>query len=82
MLIAVYDLQNLKINFFGSLFFSPDLQVPAVFLLTRYWRDDLVGLYYGMAIGYFALALLYGSIVVFTDWKKYAELARQRSEMH
>lgn len=39
-------------------------QVPAVLLLTKYWRDDLVGLYTGMAIGYIMLAILY-SIIVF-----------------
>lgn len=39
-------------------------QVPAVLLLTKYWRDDLVGLYTGMAIGYIMLVILY-SIIVF-----------------
>jgi hypothetical protein len=39
-------------------------QVPAVLLLTKYWRDDLVGLYTGMAIGYFSLTILY-SIIAF-----------------
>lgn len=35
-------------------------QVPAVILCTKYWRDDLLGLYSGMAVGYFALVVLYG----------------------
>ncbi len=39
-------------------------QVPAVFLLTKYWRNDLVGLYTGMAIGYILLAILYAVIVL------------------
>jgi hypothetical protein len=39
-------------------------QVPAVLLLTRYWRDDLVGLYTGMSIGYFLLTILYSIVVV------------------
>jgi MATE family multidrug resistance protein len=56
-------------------------QVPAVYLCTTYWRDDLVGLYWGMTIGYFALALLYGVIVFTSDWRRYAELSRERSEM-
>lgn len=56
-------------------------QVPGVIFLTTYWRDDLIGLYSGMAIGYFALVLLYGGIVLMSDWKKYAEDARERSEM-
>jgi hypothetical protein len=39
-------------------------QVPAVFILTKYWRNDLVGLYTGMAIGYFILTVLYSLIVL------------------
>lgn len=38
--------------------------MPAVLLLTKYWRDDLIGIYTGMAIGYIMLAILY-SIIVF-----------------
>jgi MATE family multidrug resistance protein len=37
-------------------------QVPGVILMTKYWRADLVGLYYGMAIGYAMLCVLYGII--------------------
>ncbi len=39
-------------------------QIPAVLLLTRYWRNDLIGLYTGMAIGYFFLTILYSYIVI------------------
>jgi Na+-driven multidrug efflux pump len=39
-------------------------QVPGVFCMTRYWRDDLVGLYSGMAIGYAFLCILYGWITI------------------
>jgi len=55
-------------------------QVPAVLLLTKYWRDDLIGLYTGMAIGYAMLAVLYSIIVLRSDWEHYANLARIRSE--
>mmetsp|Transcript_30909 Transcript_30909/g.51442 ORF Transcript_30909/g.51442 Transcript_30909/m.51442 type:complete len:342 (+) Transcript_30909:536-1561(+) len=55
-------------------------QVPAVLLLTNYWRNDLVGLYTGMAIGYFFLAILYAYIVLQSDWAKYAEMTQKRSE--
>lgn len=37
-------------------------QVPGVILMTRYWRNDLVGIYTGMAIGYAVLCVLYGWI--------------------
>jgi len=50
-------------------------------VLTTYWRDDLVGLYWGMTIGYFVLAILYGWILVRSDWRYYAQLAQRRSEM-
>jgi multidrug resistance protein, MATE family len=56
-------------------------QVPAVMLLTKYWRNDLIGLYCGMAVGYFILAALYGYVVITSDWQKYAEISRHRSEI-
>ena len=61
---------------------SPQLpaQVPAVIFFTQYWRDDLVGLYTGMAVGYGVLVILYSTIAFTSDWHKYAELARARSE--
>merc|ERR1740124_350850 len=55
-------------------------QVPAVYILTTYWRNDLNGLYWGIAIGYFILTVLYSVIVIRSDWLKYAELAQIRSE--
>lgn len=47
-------------------------QVPGVIICTKYWRDDLVGLYTGMAIGYAACCLLYGYIVVsrYVHWNE------------
>lgn len=56
-------------------------QVPAVYVLTYFWRDDLVGLYTGMLIGYFALVFLYGWIVWTSDWDYYAQMAVERAEM-
>mmetsp|Transcript_16776 Transcript_16776/g.38597 ORF Transcript_16776/g.38597 Transcript_16776/m.38597 type:complete len:450 (-) Transcript_16776:2105-3454(-) len=55
-------------------------QVPAVILLTTYWRADLVGLYSGMAIGYIVLCILYSIITFTSDWEKYAKIARSRAE--
>ncbi|KAG7338049.1 MATE efflux family protein [Nitzschia inconspicua] len=55
-------------------------QVPAVYLCTTYWRNDLTGLYTGMCIGYGVLVILYSAIASMSDWKKYAKLAYQRSE--
>lgn len=55
-------------------------QVPGVYFLTKYWRDDLIGLYSGMAIGYVMLAILYGVLAYRSDWQKYADIALRRSE--
>jgi Na+-driven multidrug efflux pump len=55
-------------------------QVPAVLFLTTFWRDDLIGLYWGMAIGYFVLLVLYSAIAFTTDWEKYARIAYERAE--
>jgi hypothetical protein len=54
--------------------------VPAVLLLTSYWRHDLIGLYTGMAIGYFILTILYFLIILRSDWTTYAEMTQQRAE--
>lgn len=75
-----YSMGRTKEVFFMGFVGSWAGQVPAVFLCTTYWRDDLVGLYTGMAIGYFMLVILYGVIVYRSDWAKYAELAQERSE--
>jgi Na+-driven multidrug efflux pump len=44
-----------------------EAQVPAVYACTTYWRNDLVGLYTGMCIGYFVLVILY-SFIAFTRY--------------
>jgi MATE family multidrug resistance protein len=76
-----YSMGRTKEVFWFGFVASWGAQVPAVFLMTKYWRNDLTGLYWGMSVGYLVLAILYGVIVLSSDWKKYAELARQRSEM-
>jgi Na+-driven multidrug efflux pump len=57
-----YAMGRTKEIFWLGFIASWGFQVPGVFLLTKYWRDDIVGLYWGMGIGYFALAVLYGYI--------------------
>lgn len=76
-----YSMGRTKEVFWYGLIASWGAQVPAVVLLTQFWRDDLVGLYWGMVVGYLVLAGLYAWIVVRSDWQLYAQLARQRSEM-
>ena len=55
-----YSMGRTKEVFWYGFIASWGAQVPAVIICTRYWRDDLLGLYSGMAVGYFALAVLYG----------------------
>jgi len=100
-----YSMGRTKEVFWLGFIASWGAQVPAVILLTKYWRDDLAALYWGMAIGYAVVTVLYGWISftrydhskddckdvegiirltclsICSDWRKYAELARQRSEM-
>jgi multidrug resistance protein, MATE family len=76
-----YSMGRTKEVFWFGFIASWGAQVPGVILLTKYWRNDLIGLYWGMAIGYLVLTILYGWIVMKSDWQKYAMLARQRSEM-
>jgi len=55
-------------------------QVPGVIFFTVYWRNDLVGLYTGMAVGYILCTVLYSFITLTSDWKKYSDQAIERSE--
>jgi len=75
-----YTMGRTKEVFWMGFFASWGGQVPAVLILTKYWRNDLVGLYTGMAIGYFILTILYSIIVLRSDWAHYAEMAQIRSE--
>lgn len=76
-----YSMGRTKEVFWYGFIASWGAQVPGVILLTKFWRNDLVGLYWGMGIGYLVLTILYGWIVMNSDWKKYATVARQRSEV-
>ncbi|KAG7366050.1 multidrug efflux protein [Nitzschia inconspicua] len=75
-----YSMGRTREVFWLGFFASWGGQVPAVLLLTRYWRNDLVGLYTGMALGYFMLTILYAHIVCKSDWEKYVEMTQKRSE--
>merc|ERR1712070_499017 len=51
-------------------------QVPLVVLLVKVWRNDLVALYTGCALGYGLVCILLFGIVVRTDWDYYAAAAK------
>jgi MATE family multidrug resistance protein len=75
-----YSMGRTRDVFWLGFFASWGSQVPAVLLLTSYWRHDLIGLYTGMAIGYFILTILYFLIILRSDWTTYAEMTQQRAE--
>jgi MATE family multidrug resistance protein len=70
-----------KSIFYAGLIGSWGGQVPGVILCTRFWRNDLVGLFAGVSIGYGILCVLYGGIVASIDWDVVAAEARARSEV-
>lgn len=76
-----YSMGRTREIFWFGLAASWGAQVPGVYFLTKDWRNDLHGLYWGMCIGYGVLVLLYSFIVWNSDWEYYAKLARERSEM-
>jgi hypothetical protein len=55
-------------------------QVTSVLFLTTYWRNDLIGLYWGMAVGYFVFPVLYSVIAFTSGWEKYVQIAYERTE--
>ena len=55
-------------------------QVPGAYLLTKYWRNDLTGLYTGTACGYAMLVIILTIITYQSDWKKYSRMAMDRAE--
>ena len=57
-----YAMGRTKEVFWMGFIASWGAQVPAVMLCTYFWRDDLVGLYSGMAIGYLVVTCLYAWI--------------------
>jgi multidrug resistance protein, MATE family len=59
-----YSMGRTKEVFWMGLIASWGAQVPGVYLLTTYWRQDLFALYCGMAIGYGVLVILYGYISI------------------
>ena len=55
-------------------------QVPMVLLLTKLWRNDLYGLYSGVASGYALVDLILMYVIYHTDFHYYSHQAKLRSE--
>ena len=54
------------------------VQVPAVYLVLVYVSFSLGGLYVGVALGYIALAFLYGRQIMTVDWEEVVAEAHER----
>jgi len=72
---------RMKTGFYAGIIGSWVGQVPGVFLCTKLWRNDLIGLYTGVAIGYGLLVVLLGGAIFSMNWDDVAAEARQRSEV-
>ena len=55
-------------------------QVPGVYLLTKFWKADLVALFTGMGVGYAIICIMYIVSIARTDWSKAAMEAQERAE--
>jgi Na+-driven multidrug efflux pump len=55
-------------------------QVPGVYIGVYLWRNDLVGLFTGVACGYALLCLLLTAIIMCTNWERFSLEAQRRSE--
>lgn len=72
----MHELQVLWTSLLGSW----AAQVPAVLICTRFYRNDLYGLFTGVTIGYAAVDVMLLWVVVTTDWPLYAREASRRNE--
>lgn len=56
-------------------------QVPACLLISKFWQDDIVGLFWGMAIGYglHCLALIV-CLTILISWEECVEEAQKRNK--
>ena len=56
--------------------------MPAVLACTIFWRNDLIGLYTGVAVGYFVLCVALAVVIFTSDWEKFAAEAVERQRQH
>lgn len=56
-------------------------QVPCVFACVYLWKDSLVGLYTGVALGYGLLVTILLFVILTSDFQYYADQAMLRSEV-
>ena len=54
-------------------------QVPGVMLVLRFWRNDLIGLYWGVTFGYALLCLVLMAIIYDIKWEDVVNEARARA---
>eukprot|EP00092_Neocalanus_flemingeri_P022911 GFUD01024839.1.p2 GENE.GFUD01024839.1~~GFUD01024839.1.p2 ORF type:complete len:142 (-),score=27.10 GFUD01024839.1:76-501(-) len=56
-------------------------QVPVCFLFSTFWRNDIIGLFWGMAVGYaLHAACLAVCLTLIIDWQQCAEEAQARNK--
>jgi MATE family multidrug resistance protein len=68
-----------KIVFYAGVVGSWVGQVPGVVLALHFWRNDLVGLYWGVSFGYMLLCLLLIFIIQRVNWQDIVSEGQQRA---
>mmetsp|Transcript_13290 Transcript_13290/g.17226 ORF Transcript_13290/g.17226 Transcript_13290/m.17226 type:complete len:411 (+) Transcript_13290:506-1738(+) len=71
-----------KTVFYAGVLGSWAGQVPLSYLAIRYWKHNLIGLYYGVAGGYVLLTVLLSLVIITTDFHAVIEEAQRRSEVN
>jgi len=55
--------------------------VPVCFLFSIFWRNDIIGLFWGMSVGYgLHAACLCLCLTNFINWEQCAEEAKERNK--
>jgi hypothetical protein len=68
-----------KVVFYAGVVGSWIGQVPSVMLALHFWRNDLVGLYWGVSFGYTLLCLLLISFIQRVNWQDIISEGQQRA---
>lgn len=70
-----------KIVFYAGVIGSWVGQVPGVMFALHFWRNDLVGLYWGVSFGYALLCVLLFCLIQRVNWQDIVNEGQQRAFM-
>eukprot|EP00277_Geminigera_cryophila_P016885 CAMPEP_0179449222 /NCGR_PEP_ID=MMETSP0799-20121207/33208_1 /TAXON_ID=46947 /ORGANISM="Geminigera cryophila, Strain CCMP2564" /LENGTH=94 /DNA_ID=CAMNT_0021242129 /DNA_START=45 /DNA_END=329 /DNA_ORIENTATION=- len=67
-----------KVVFYAGVLGSWVGQVPGVILVMMFWRNDLLGLYWGVTFGYLLLCVVLLRIIYSLSWEEIVQEAKAR----